>query len=57
MILPDLSGREAVNLVLEKFPDINIFSISGYMAIEDKSWKYPILSKPFSSIELSSFLT
>ncbi|PKI16147.1 ATP-binding protein [Colwellia sp. 12G3] len=56
MILPDLSGKEAVNMVLEKFPDINIFSISGYIAIEDRSWDYPVLRKPFNSKELAEFL-
>ena len=56
MILPDLSGKEAVNLVLEKFPDINVFSISGYIAIEDRSWDYPVLRKPFNSKELAEFL-
>ena len=56
MILPDLSGKEAVNLVMEKFPDINVFSISGYIAIEDRSWDYPVLRKPFNSKELAEFL-
>jgi PAS domain S-box-containing protein len=56
MILPDLSGKEAVNIVKEKYPDINIFSISGYIAIEDRSWDYPVLRKPFNSKELAEFL-
>ena len=56
MILPDLSGKEAVNLVMEKFPDINVFSISGYIAIEDRRWDYPVLRKPFNSKELAEFL-
>lgn len=56
MILPDLSGKEAVNMVKEKFPEINIFSISGYIAIEDRSWDYPVLRKPFNSKELAEFL-
>lgn len=56
MILPDLSGKEAVNMALDKFPDINIFSISGYIAIEDRSWEYPVLRKPFNSKELAEFL-
>ena len=56
MILPDLSGKEAVNLVKEKFSDIKVFSISGYIAIEDRSWEYPVLRKPFNSKELAAFL-
>jgi PAS domain S-box-containing protein len=56
MILPDLSGKEAVNMALDKFPDINIFSISGYIAIEDRNWEYPVLRKPFNSKELAEFL-
>jgi CheY-like chemotaxis protein len=56
MILPDLSGKEAVSMALDKFPDINIFSISGYIAIEDRSWEYPVLRKPFNSKELAEFL-
>jgi len=56
MILPDLSGKEAVNIVKDKYPDINIFSISGYIAIEDRSWDYPVLRKPFNSKELAEFL-
>ncbi len=57
MILPDLSGKEAVNMVTAKFPDIKVFSISGYIAIEDRSWDYPVLRKPFNSKELADFLT
>jgi len=56
MILPDLSGKEAVNMVKEKFPEIKVFSISGYIAIEDRSWDYPVLRKPFNSKELAEFL-
>ncbi len=56
MILPDLTGKEAVNMVKEKSPDINVFSISGYIAIEDRSWEYPVLRKPFNSKELAEFL-
>ena len=56
MILPDLSGKEAVSIVLEEFPDINVFSISGYIAIEDRNWEYPVLRKPFNSKELTEFL-
>jgi CheY-like chemotaxis protein len=56
MILPDISGREAVELVKAKFPDIRVFSISGYIAEEDKQWHYPVLRKPFNSKELASFL-
>lgn len=57
MIMPDLTGREAVNLVLEKYPKITIYSISGYIAIEDRSWEYPVLRKPFNSKELALFLS
>ncbi|NQZ22743.1 MAG: PAS domain S-box protein [Colwellia sp.] len=56
MILPDISGREAVELVKAKFPDIRIYSISGYIAEEDKQWHYPVLRKPFNSKELVTFL-
>jgi CheY-like chemotaxis protein len=56
MILPDISGREAVELVKAKFPNIRVFSISGYIAEENKKWHYPILRKPFNSKELASFL-
>jgi PAS domain S-box-containing protein len=56
MILPDISGREAVELVKAKFPDIRIYSISGYIAEEDKQWHYPVLRKPFNSKELAAFL-
>ncbi len=57
MILPDLSGKEAVNMVKEVYPDISIYSISGYIAIEDRSWDYPVLRKPFNSKELAEFLS
>ncbi len=57
MILPDLSGKEAVNFVLDKFPKIKVYSISGYIAIEDRSWGYPVLRKPFNSKELAEFLS
>jgi PAS domain S-box-containing protein len=56
MIMPDLSGREAVNLVKERYPDIIIYSMSGYIAIEDRKWEYPVLRKPFNSRELAEFL-
>ncbi len=56
MILPDISGREAVKLVQTKFPSIRVFSISGYIAEEDSKWKYPVLRKPFNSKELTRFL-
>ncbi|MEW6981253.1 ATP-binding protein [Colwelliaceae bacterium 6471] len=57
MILPDISGREAVGLVLDKYPDIKVYSISGYIAEEDKMWTYPVLRKPFNSKELATFLS
>jgi PAS domain S-box-containing protein len=56
MILPDMSGREAVDLVKVKFPNICIYSMSGYIAEEDNQWSYPVLRKPFNSKELCSFL-
>lgn len=56
MILPDISGREAVNLVKNKFSEIHVYSISGYIAEEDNQWPYPVLRKPFNSKELCSFL-
>jgi PAS domain S-box-containing protein len=56
MILPDLSGKEAVSMVKDKFPEIKVFSISGYIAIEDRSWDYPVLRKPFNSKDLAEFL-
>lgn len=56
MIMPDLSGCEAVNMVKAKYPDITIYSMSGYIAIEDRKWEYPVLRKPFNSKELSEFL-
>lgn len=56
MILPDISGREAVHLVKTKFPDIKVYSISGYIAEEGKEWHYPVLRKPFNSNELTTFL-
>jgi len=57
MILPDISGRDAVGFVLEKFPNIKVYSISGYIAEEDKKWKYPVLRKPFNSKDLAKFLS
>ena len=55
MIMPDLSGREAVNMVLEKYPNITVYSMSGYIAVEDRKWQYPVLRKPFNSKELAEF--
>jgi PAS domain S-box-containing protein len=57
MILPDLSGREAVNLVRQVYPEIKVYSISGYIAVEESSWEYPVLRKPFNSAELAAFLS
>ncbi len=56
MILPDISGRQAVDLILQKFPSIQICSMSGYIAEESEDWKYPVLRKPFNSKDLKSFL-
>ncbi len=56
MILPDLTGKEAVTMVKDKFNRIKVYSISGYIAIEDRSWDYPVLRKPFNSKELAEFL-
>lgn len=57
MLLPDLTGKEAVSYVLKKFPNIKIYSISGYIATEDRNWEYPVLRKPFNSKELAEFLS
>jgi len=54
--MPDLSGRETVELVKQKYPNIVIYSMSGYIAIEEQKWNYPVLRKPFNSRELSHFL-
>ncbi len=56
MIMPDLSGQEAVNIVQSKYPDIKIYSMSGYIAEDDYKWDYPVLRKPFNSKELAQFL-
>lgn len=56
MVLPDLTGKEAVKMVTAKFSEIIVYSISGYIAIEDNSWTYPVLRKPFNSKELAEFL-
>jgi len=56
MILPDISGRQAVTLVQEKYPNIRIYSMSGYIAEENNEWLYPVLRKPFNSTELTQFL-
>ncbi len=56
MILPDISGRDAVGLVKAKFPEIKVYSISGYIAEENNNWHYPVLRKPFNSKELGEFL-
>lgn len=57
MVLPDISGSEAVNLVLKKIPNIKVLSMSGYIAEKESDWKYPILRKPFNSKDLVNFLT
>jgi len=57
MLLPDLTGKEAVRYVLKKFPNIKIYSISGYIATEDHDWEYPVLRKPFNSKEITEFLS
>ncbi len=56
MILPDISGRDAVTLVQNKFPNIKVYSMSGYIAEEDNKWQHPVLRKPFNSEELADFL-
>jgi signal transduction histidine kinase/CheY-like chemotaxis protein len=56
MILPDISGVEAVNIVKEKYPEIKIYSMSGYLSLEEDDWPYPVIRKPFSSSELKAFL-
>ncbi|MGJ8693262.1 MAG: ATP-binding protein [Thalassotalea sp.] len=57
MILPELNGREATNIVLAKFPQARIYSMSGYIAEEEQNWEYPVLRKPFNSYELSEFIS
>jgi len=42
--------------MLKKFPDVKVYSISGYIAEEDKDWLYPVLRKPFNSKELAEFI-
>lgn len=56
MILPDLSGMEAINIVKNKFNQVKIFSMSGYIATNSIDWQYPVLRKPFNSKELAEFL-
>lgn len=56
MILPDISGREAVELVKERFPNIKIYSMSGYIGEDQSQWDYPVLRKPFNSDDLAEFL-
>lgn len=56
MILPDLTGREAVQIVQSYVDTIQIYSMSGYIAQEHRKWTYPVLRKPFNSAELASFL-
>lgn len=56
MILPDLTGRQAAKMVLDKMPDIQIFAMSGYLDLKDDKWDYPVLRKPFNSAELTEFL-
>lgn len=56
MILPDISGPEATKLVLEKFPAIKVYSMSGYIAEDEVNWQYPVLRKPFNSKELAIFI-
>ena len=57
MILPDTSGREATELVQQRFPNVKICSMSGYIDNDDKSWPFPVLRKPFNSKELSHFFS
>lgn len=54
--MPELTGREAVTLVKEKFKGVKILSMSGYIGKSDENWGYPILRKPFNSKELCDFL-
>jgi PAS domain S-box-containing protein len=56
MILPDLSGQEAVDLVKNVYPNIIVYSISGFISVDESNWPYPVLRKPFNSKELASFL-
>lgn len=56
MILPELTGKEAVKIVKSHQPDIQVLSMSGYIDSEDDGWPYPVLRKPFNSGELTDFL-
>lgn len=56
MILPELTGKEAVNIVKRHQPDVQVLSMSGYIDGEDDNWPYPLLRKPFNSGELTEFL-
>lgn len=56
MFMPELTGREASELVLTKFPNAKILSMSGYVGKEEKDWHYPLLRKPFNSKELMAFV-
>lgn len=56
MILPELTGKEAVSIVKRHQPGVQILSMSGYIDSEDDNWPYPLLRKPFNSGELTEFL-
>ncbi len=56
MIMPDLTGQEAVDIVKAKHRQIQIYSMSGYISQEDSTWEYPVLRKPFNAKELAEFL-
>jgi signal transduction histidine kinase/PAS domain-containing protein len=57
MLLPDITGSEAVDLVKAKNPQVKIYSISGYLTMGEVNWQYPILCKPFNAKELANFLS
>lgn len=56
MYMPEFSCHEALAAVREKFPDIVILSMSGYVENEDKNWQHPVLRKPFNFNELKGFV-
>ncbi len=55
MVMPDMTGREAVEIINEKRPGIPVLFISGFAeGIENLSGDLKILKKPFKSDELIS---
>ena len=57
MIMPDFTGKEAVDLVLAHNNNATIYSMSGYIGQKEQEWHYPVLRKPFNSSELLEFIS